>query len=114
MAARARQAFPAGKGNLNENARSRLVKVHATPLRRQKIRAAKLALDVGLSRLGLLVVPAAEVAGRPARGRGVAFERRVTAAGPALRGVWGELLPSEASKAPGGRMASAAPSRKLQ
>ena len=76
--------------------------------------AAKLALDVGLSRLGLLVVPAAEVAGRPARGRGVAFERRVAATGPASGGALGEGLQSEAPKAPGGRMASAAPSRKLQ
>ena len=63
---------------------------------------------------GLLVVPAAEVAGRPARGRGVAFERRVAATRPASGGTWGERLPSEAPKAPGGRMASAAPSRKLQ
>ena len=67
--------------------------------RRQKIRAAKLALDVGLSRLGLLVVPAAEVAGRPARGRGVAFERRVAATRPASGGAWGERLPSEATTA---------------
>ena len=63
---------------------------------------------------GLLILPAAEVAGRPTRGRGVAFERRVAATGPALGGVWGESLPSEALRAPGERMTSAAPSRKLQ
>ena len=67
--------------------------------RRQKIRAAKLALDVGLSRLGLLVLQAAEVAGRPARGRGVAFEKRVAATGPALGGVPGQPLLSEATTA---------------
>ena len=59
-------------------------------------------------------MPAAEVAGRPTRGRGIAFERRVAATGPASGGVWGEPLPNEASQAPGGRMASAAPTRKLQ
>mgnify|MGYP001291600674 CR=1 FL=1 len=48
---------------------------------------------------GLLILPAAEVAGRPARGRGVAFERRVAATGPALGGVPGQPLLSEATTA---------------
>ena len=46
-------------------------------------------LGVNIVALGLLVVPAAEVAGRPTRGRGVALERRVAATGPALGGVPG-------------------------
>ena len=66
------------------------------------------------SRLTVMIKLAAEVAGQPARGRGVASERRVAATGPAYGGVWGEPLPSEALGAPWRLMASLGPSAFFQ
>ena len=50
--------------------------------------------------LGLLIMAAGgEIAGQRARGRGIVFERRVAATGPALGGVPGQPLLSEATTA---------------
>ena len=46
--------------------------------------------------LGVMIEPALEGAGQPARRRGMASERRVAATGPASGGVWGEPLPGGA------------------
>ena len=61
-----------------------------------------------------MIKPAAEAGGQPARGRGVASERRVVATGPAYGGVRGEQLPSEALGAPWRLMASLGPSAFFQ
>ena len=62
-----------------------------------------------------MIKPAAEAGGQPARGRGVASERRVAATGPAYYGgVWGEPLPIEALGAPWRLMASLGPSAFFQ
>ena len=66
------------------------------------------------SRLTVMIKLAAEVAGQPARGRGVASERRVAATGPAYGGVRGEPRPSEALGAPWRLMASLGPSAFFQ
>ena len=66
------------------------------------------------SRLTVMIKPAAEAGGQPARGRGVASERRVAATGPAYGGVRGEPLPSEALGAPWRLMASLGPSAFFQ
>ena len=58
------------------------------------------------SRLTVLIKPAAEVAGQPARGRGVASERRVARTWPALGGARADPLPSEARDASWRRRAS--------
>ena len=63
------------------------------------------------SRLGVMIEPALEGAGQPARRRGMASERRVAATGPASGGVWGEPLPGGAMEATGGSVASAGPSQ---
>ena len=52
------------------------------------------------SRLTVMLKPAAEVAGQPARGRGIASERRVARTWPASGGARAEPLPSEALGAP--------------
>ena len=59
--------------------------------------------------LTIMIKPAAEGGGQPIRGRGVASERRMAGTGPALGGVRGEALPSEALQAPLGRTASLGP-----
>lgn len=46
--------------------------------------------------LSVMIEPAAEGAGQPARHGGMASKRRVAATGPASGGVWGEPLPGEA------------------
>ena len=66
-------------------------------------------------RLGLvLVAPAAEVAGQPARGRGIASERRVARTWPASGGERADPLPSEARDAPWRRRASLGPTAFFQ
>ena len=49
--------------------------------------------------MGVMIEPALEGAGQPARRRGMASERRVAATGPASGGVWGETLPGGAMEA---------------
>ena len=63
------------------------------------------------SRLTVMLKPAAEVAGQPARGGGVASERRVARTWPALGGARADPLPSEARDAPWRRRASLGPDR---
>ena len=46
--------------------------------------------------MGVMIEPALEGAGQPARRRGMASERRVAATGPASGGVWVEPLPGGA------------------
>ena len=46
--------------------------------------------------LGVMIEPALEGAGQPARRRGMASERRVAATGPTSGCVWGKPLPGEA------------------
>ena len=62
----------------------------------------------------VMIKPAAEAGGQPARGRGVASERQVAATRPAYGGVWGEPLPIEALGAPWRLMASLGPSAFFQ
>ena len=66
------------------------------------------------SRLCLLIVPDVEVAGQPARGRGIASERRVARTWPASGGARAEPLPSEALGAPWRPMASLGPTAFFQ
>ena len=66
------------------------------------------------SRLTVMLKPAAEVAGQPARGRGIASERRVARTWPASGGARAEPLPSEALGAPWRLMASLGPSAFFQ
>ena len=61
-----------------------------------------------------MIKPAAEAGGQPARGRGVASERRVVGIGPAYGDVRGEPLPSEALYAPWWLMASLGPTAFFQ
>ena len=64
--------------------------------------------------LTVLIKPAAEVAGQPAQGRGVASERRVARTWPALGGARAEPLPSEVPEAPWWLTASLGPSAFFQ
>ena len=66
------------------------------------------------SRLTVMLKPAAEVAGQPARGRGIASERRVARTWPALGGARAEPLPSEVPEAPWWLTASLGPSAFFQ
>ena len=66
------------------------------------------------SRLTVMLKPAAEVAGQPARGRGIASERRVARTWPASGGARAEPLPSEALGAPWRPMASLGPTALFQ
>ena len=66
------------------------------------------------SRLTVMLKPAAEVAGQPARGRGIGSERRVARTWPASGGARAEPLPSEALGAPWRPMASLGPTAFFQ
>ena len=66
------------------------------------------------SRLTVMLKPAAEVAGQPARGRGIASERRVARTWSASGGARAEPLPSEALGAPWRPMASLGPTAFFQ
>ena len=66
------------------------------------------------SRLTVMIKPAAEAGGQPARGRGVASERRVAGTWPASGGARAEPPPSEARGAPWRRRASLGPTAFFQ
>ena len=62
----------------------------------------------------VMIKPAAEAGGQPARGRGVASERRVAGTLPASGGVRAEPLPSEVPEAPWWLTASLGPTAFFQ